>query len=624
MSGICGVWRIDGGDADLGPILPRLETRGPEAIRQWRGDGVALGHTLLATTPEAAVERLPLTDAASGCTITADARLDNREELIAALELNPDSPPIGDGELILRAYLKWGDRCPNHLLGDFAFAIWDPRGPRLFGARDHMGMRQLNYCHLPGHIFAFANDSEALAAHPAIPPRINQARIADFLDDLEGADFTSTLYAHIRRLPPAHVLVVDGSGLATHRYWRLTPGPALTLDRDEDYEAAFLTVFTEAVRCRLRSKGPAGSMLSGGMDSGSIVAVAAQLLADRGDGPLPTFSAIGPDPDSCPETAAIGVALGLPGIAPATVDHRRLDDLLQALWRLATATGEPFDEHLTMVRAVYLLARNSGVKVLLDGVAGDVVLSSGNRVAAQMRRLRFRSAWRDSRGEEAYWKIANYRFRAFAGGLWVAFVPNAIRRARRILAWRMADSAIGRPGVIDRDFARRADLRGRRAIARSFTSQGDLGEAEARAEAIAHPQLAAARERYDRTAAAVGIEVRDPFMDIRVIQFCLSLPQDQLQRCGWPKHLLRRAMKGRLPDSLRWRHGKEHLGWAFTSRLFDAFPQWSDRLHAAWTALRPYVRSSAHRARPRSDARERQFELFILACWLDRQRPQNH
>ena len=618
MSGICGIVTFDGTAPSLGPILERLRQRGPDGLRQWTEGQVALGHALLATTPEALVEQLPLANAAAQCTITADARLDNRDALIGALGLSGETPTIGDGELILRAYLEWGEDCPTHLLGDFAFAIWDPRTERLFCARDQMGMRQLIYHHAPGHLFSFATDAEALVAHPAVPKRINEARIADFLDDLEGIDFTSTFFEDVFRLPPAHALVVDAGGLSMCRYWALEPGPALEIDSDEAYAAAFLTVFTEAVRCRLRSAGPIGSMLSGGLDSGSVAAIAARLLRSNGDGPLRTYSAISPDADSCAESDAIRVALGIDGIEPTLVDHSALGPMLDELWRLECETGEPFEQHMTLIRAVYLAARQSGVRVMLDGAAGDVVLTSGNRVAEHLRQRRFRLAWRAASGEQAYWKIPRYRFRSFFGGLWVAFVPNVIRRARRRFAWRIDDANIGLGRGISPDFARRAVLRARRAAMRARTSLRDLPDVERRIEKIGHPHLVAARERYDRTAAAVGIEPRDPFIDIRLIEFCLSLPADQMQRGGWPKHILRRATAGLIPDAIRWRLGKEHLGWAFTKRLFDEFSGWRGSFQAARPLLSRYVRLRRHDRNAKPDKLERQFGLFVLARWLER------
>src|SRR5687768_586533 len=248
MSGICGIVRLDGGkvtSAEIAAMTAVLERRGPEGTKQWQSGPAGLGHTLLGTTPEALVETLPLTDDESGCTITADVRLDNREELLAELGLDGESRVIGDGELILRAYLRWGDDCPKQLLGDFAFAIWDERQNRLFCARDHMGMRRLNYFHEPGKILVFATEPEAVLAHPLVPRRINQARIADYLDHMEGFDLTSTFFEDVHRLPPAHGLAADSTTLSVHRYWRLGAEPKLKLGPGTDYVRGFFDIFAE-------------------------------------------------------------------------------------------------------------------------------------------------------------------------------------------------------------------------------------------------------------------------------------------------------------------------------------------------------------------------------------------
>lgn len=124
MSAICAVLRLDDRPAQAemaAPVLAALAARGPDGSRIAADGPLALGHALNATTPEARVEPMPLRHAASGCLISADVRLDNREELIAALGIDPSGRVIGDGELIIAAYLKWGIDCPTHLLGDFAF-----------------------------------------------------------------------------------------------------------------------------------------------------------------------------------------------------------------------------------------------------------------------------------------------------------------------------------------------------------------------------------------------------------------------------------------------------------------------------------------------------------------------
>lgn len=617
MSGICGVLMFEEATSSLAPILARLEQRGPDGTREWSDGGVALGHALLATTPEALVEQLPFSDSASGCTITADARLDNRDAMIGALDLSGETRTIGDGELILRAYLKWGGDCPKHLLGDFAFVIWDARRQRLFCARDQMGMRQLIYHHAPGRLFAFASDAEALVAHTGVPKRINEGRIADYLDDLEGLDFTSTFFDNIFRLPPAHVLTVDASGVTTRRYWILKPGTELRLGSDKAYADAFLEVFTTAVQCRLRSAGPVGAMLSGGMDSGSIAAIAAKLLRENADPELRTFSAIGPDPGACPETNAIKAILPLPGICATTVDHSALRLISAKIWRLGAEGGEPFDDHMTLIRAIYVSAQQSRIKVMLDGVAGDVVLTSGNRVAQQLRDRRFKLAWREARGEENFWKSPHYRFRSFLAGFWVAFMPSSARQAKRRLGWLVNDKLL-RIGGIDRQFASKVELKSKRKRFRQHISMNDLAETENRVQAILHPHLVVARERYDRTASTLGIEPRDPFMDLRLISFCLSLPSDQLQRNGWPKYILRIATKGLVPDGIRWRRGKEHLGWTFTQQLFREFPGWRAELDRARDSLSRYVGSDRQVRSFWSSRLEKAYGLFYLARWLAR------
>ena len=588
MSGICGVWALYGGKPDIGPIVAELQRRGPDATRQWRDGQVALGHTLLATTPEALVEQLPLTDAASGCTITADVRLDNREELVAALGLDKETRTIGDGELILRAYLKWGEDCPTHLLGDFAFVIWDAREERLFCARDHMGMRQFNYCHVEGGLFAFSTVDTALLALPLVPKSINEPRIADYIADLEGYDFTSTFFVHIHRLAPAHVLTVDSDGVAIRRYWTLRPPPRLTLPDNAAYAAAFLNVFTEAVRCRLRTARGLGAMLSGGLDSSSVVAVAAQLMSS----PLKTLSAVDPHTSGCAETKAIEAMLRIDGLDPIRIDKSDFGGKREALIAEMNEVRNPFEVNMTMLRSIYMTARDKGLNVVLDGGAGDVILTSDNRIAADLSAGRFRTAWREATEAAKFWKMRQprrYLAKELLAGAWVAFVPIAIRS--RLRAMRVAKPF----PAIAHSFATRVDFDGRQRRADRHSKMGVRSDAARRAQSILHPNLPSGRERYDQVAGSFGVESRDPFMDLRVIHFCLSLPPEQLQAGGWPKIILRRAIEAMLPGEIAWRRGKEHLGGDFTMSLVATWTGWSDSMSDPNSPLRDYLSGDALR-----------------------------
>ncbi|MEP7356295.1 MAG: asparagine synthase-related protein, partial [Anaerolineales bacterium] len=285
MSGLCALLNFDGRPVDraeLEKMTARLAHRGPDAGGIWPPSGggpadpgspVGLGQRLLWTTPESLHERLPLASADGQLAITADARIDNRDELFGLLGLADHS--LADSALILAAYAKWGERCPEHLLGDFAFAIWDAGKQALFCARDHLGNRPLFYHQAPGFA-AIASEIKALLVLPQVPRRLNERRIAEYLATLHD-DTAITFYQDIHRLPPAHSLTLSRAGAKLERYWALDPARALPPASDEAYADGFRELFTEAVRCRLRSAYPVGAMLSGGLDSSSIVCVARQL-----------------------------------------------------------------------------------------------------------------------------------------------------------------------------------------------------------------------------------------------------------------------------------------------------------------------------------------------------------
>ena len=606
-----------------------LERRGPERTGVWRHAAVGLGHTLLATTPELVFERQPLEHAAAGCVIVADVRLDNRAELLAALGLADRAPDLGDAGLILEAYLAWGENSVERLLGDFAFAIHDSRQHRVFCARDALGLRPLNYHHAPGRCFAFASEPQAIIALVRVPQRINEARIADFLVGyLEGIDKTSTFFEDVYRLPPAHALSVTRDGLRMRRYWRPEPVPELRLASDEAYAEAFLEVFTDAVLCRLRSPGPVGSMLSGGMDSGSVVAVARELLASEGRGPLPTFSGVGPEADTCVETAAIHAAVTMPGLDPTLIDYTRLDEWLPELEELTWAICEPFDGPMTIPRVAYLAAHRRGIKVMLDGVGGDSVLHySLFNPARLLRRGQPIKAWRQIAGLVRFHGGIPRPSRDFVRVAQIALKPDALRRFRRRRSPAASRQRLERTILdarMDPWFGHRIGLEERlQAMDQHRVDRLSLGCSKDQAWAIDHPFVTVARERYDRVAAAVGIEPRDPFLDRRVVDFCLALPcMQKLCSAGWPKVILRRAMAGNLPDPVRWRRGKQHLGASFTSAVMRAS---EDRirydLKSMEKVLRRYMQRDPKGSVEQKAAQDREdgnFQDVFLALWLKR------
>ena len=595
MSGICGIISIDGSPVnhdDLLGMAKMLAHRGPDAITQWFGDRAALGHALLATTPEAAAEAQPFRHGPSGCVITADVRLDNREELFAALGIHSSERRMGDAEVILRAYLKWGSDCACHLLGDFAFAIWDPRNLRLFAARDHMGIRQVSWWHQPGKALIFATEPQAILACRAVRLRINEGAIADYLDNLSAPEHGVTWFEGIFRLPPGHRLELTGGSLHITPYWALEPAEEQRGTSYEDYCEGLRSVLTEAARCRLRSLGPVGATLSGGMDSGSVCALAGQLLASAGLPPLKTWSGIGSDPATCIETRAIQIASGMPGIDPHLLGFAEMAEHIAQSGGVSGPCAEPRELFMTVIRALYHAANQDGVNVMLDGLNGDVAFAVGNHLPRLVSQGNVSGALKSAWGAARFWHPDAPMPPAMASALWQGLVPYALREPRGLRIYREKASRIESDTLVSPAFAQRVALNQRRINKRPETFSRHSTQSKERRNAATRIEIAEGNQTYDQVAARHGIERRDPFSDIRVIQYCLAIPSGFVERNGWPKHILRDAMAGLVPDAVRWRKGKQHVGYWFTESLFPEGLNPIGSPELARKTLEPYVKPS--------------------------------
>ena len=574
MSGICGIVRFGGdprGLSEIARMTRAMSYRGPDGIAHWRDDKVALGHCLLRTTDEAAEERQPLLNDEGNIVIVIDGTLWNAEDLRRDLvSAGARLRSRADSELVLRSYELWGRDFLSHVDGDFALAIYDRRSREIICARDRIGMRPLYWHQSPNNGFCFASDTDALLALPSMPHRLDESKLADALFySLVDSDFERTFFESVSRLPPAHYLVASPSGLKRHRYWTYVPSEILRLRSDAAYESAFRSVLTQAVRRRLRGGKKTGSMLSGGVDSGAVSALAAEIRKIDNSGPHRTISAIGPDAHNCNETKAILTSAAADGLSPRYVDHAALGDVATELIQLTLFPVTPLDAHFSLIRAVYITARQSGLRAVLDGAGGDSILNDGQILAYLLRRGCFLSAAREARGPPGVKGLdkASVRLKAAAK---LAFTPRWVRteivRARAFATpYNVSES------LIREEFATRSAVRERLALL--HVAAGDIaapGSSAYRAQRVLRPAITTARERYESEAARIGLEARDPFLDCDVMRFCFSLPVSQLTRNGWPKWILRRALQPSLPHSVLWRPERTHLGWRFTSAVLRA------------------------------------------------------
>ena len=282
MSGFITIYNIDGEPVDkqlIYSLTQTLKNKGPDRQDIWVDKHIGMGHALFKTTYEAEYEKQPAT-LDGHIWITCSARIDDRKNLVNKLgmknKINLDKTP--DSELILHAYRKWGENCLDHLLGDFAFAIWDSRVEKLFCARDRFGMRQLYYVRYKNS-FIICNSINTLLQHPNISRKFNDKTIAGFLlfGDPNWLDPSLTGFEEITALKPSHSLIVKNGACFFKKYWDIPSDiPLLRYKKEQDYVEHFQEVFQTAVEDRIRTSSIV-IFLSGGMDSSTIAATAAKL-----------------------------------------------------------------------------------------------------------------------------------------------------------------------------------------------------------------------------------------------------------------------------------------------------------------------------------------------------------
>ena len=294
MSALGGVFNRDGAPVDPHHLDIILQTQAPLALDRvgtWCNRQVALGQQTSVSLPAPPQEPLPQRDAAAGLTIAADVRLDNRDDLCTALSIPPKQrETLSDRQLLVYTYQKWGTACPAHLLGDFAFVIWDEAEQRLFGARDVAGVRPFYYHLSPKRLYV-ASDMLALMALPDMPKALDDTYVAEqFFSPLAflNPPFDATIYAAVRRLPPAHAMVVNADTCRLWQWWAPDQVPDVRRRSVAAYVDELRDMLQQAVICRLRSAVPVGAHLSGGLDASSVAVTAARALRDRGQ-TLPTF-----------------------------------------------------------------------------------------------------------------------------------------------------------------------------------------------------------------------------------------------------------------------------------------------------------------------------------------------
>jgi asparagine synthase (glutamine-hydrolysing) len=554
MSGCVGVLHRDGrpaAAAALEPMLAAAPHRGLDGTTVRVAGPIAMAHQRLATTVEAAREEQPIADHL-GRLLVFDGRIDEHDG-----ERVGTGWETSDAAVVLSSWNRWGDGCLRRLAGDFAFALWDPHTTSLFCARDPLGVRPFYYAAC-GDVFVWGTELGQVLAHPAVDRSPHEEYAAELLAVYVRSE-EATLYRGVRRLPPAHALVVDSRGLRTYRYWDVDLAREIRYRRDEEYADHFRSLFDEAVRCRLRSNGTVACQLSGGLDSSSVVVVAADLARRGGAPPIQAVSLVFPHHAEIDETKYIKDVVRAAGVPWIGVEAPRFD---VAAWQRSVARRRDFPEFPNDASSggIRRVLADRDIRLTLSGDGGDQALTgSVFHYADLLRRGRLMAAFRryaDAARSEGMGRTSAMFLR---GGVWSALPASARRAARRIARrWR----SNGVPDWIAAPFARRTGLPDR---LRPDPAPDGL-PSMARYDALQQYRSGLdtlINEAGERASAEAGIEDRHPFLDRRLVEFLLALPEEQRWQRGRTKYVLRCALSGLLPESVLHRTDKADF-----SRLF--------------------------------------------------------
>jgi len=533
MCGIAGIVGHDWERSQLEAMVAIQDHRGPDdqGIYVNASGQVGLGHNRLSIVDLSDAGHQPMVNHNRTLWIVFNGEIYNYPELKSELRQYPYRSRT-DTEIILAAYERWGESCVEHFVGMFAFALWDERTRSLFCARDRLGIKPFHYAWHNKNFF-FASEIKAILAadFPAAP---NRQTWSTYLNHGIYDHDTETFFAGIYALAPGHTLKVESGDLRIRRYWDLPSLAAEPLSfSDDEAGAQLLGLLKESIRLRLRSDVPLGVNLSGGLDSSSLMVVMDSILPEQGE--VQTFTASFSDPKYDEQDFVEQV----PCRSHWSRHLQRLDH--QKIWSM---TGEalwhqeaPFGGIATLAyHHLHRLAYECGVTVLLEGQGVDEMLAGYEYFRPyHYLDLLEQGRWQELRqelstsGNGADWQINAMRTLRAGGGLNVYQDGTAHLQTQCILP----------------------DVRELAAKPLEFPQPFDTHLANALYRDLRYTKLPRVLRMNDRLSMAFSRELREPYLDHRLVEFLFRLPGHQKIRMGQSKFLLRHAVAGQLPDCVR-------------------------------------------------------------------------
>jgi asparagine synthase (glutamine-hydrolysing) len=574
VSGIAGILRFDEqlvSSAQIKSMLDKMPYRGPDGMSCWAEGVAALGHAMLYTTPESLDETQPLRVPELDLTLVMDGRVDNSLELRGRLLASGVAiAGNSDADLVIAAYILWGNRMPEQLEGDFALAIWDGRSGQLFCARDRVGFKPFYYYHGP-ELFAFASELHILLDLPEVGRKEDKTYLAEHMAQ-RWYSRERTPWSDIKRLVAACSLRVGRGELVVGEYWRPDYQHSLYYPRYEDYVEHYRELFDDTVRRMSRSHKTLACEVSGGLDSSSIFATAA-ALEKRGSLLAPGAEAYTIDFSGHPDAEEIAYARMVAGHTgyPLQEVSPRFYPLSWYLERGGFRREVDMQPNGAVSNTLLSEVNARGQSVLLDGSGGDQWLAFGRGCyleALSRREWRELAAlWRRDR-EAMGARVALYgllRHGALSG------LPPRFKWQLRSLVERLQ-------GVLDESQwlsagqSRRLQDSYRRYL-RSLPTDLRWSGQFSEWQRLHCPDVSSVLEMKEQLAAEAGIERRSPLWSVPMIEFSLAVPKRMLYAPELDRPLHRQAMAGRLPQGVLERADKAGFSVTF-QRIMPEVREW--------------------------------------------------
>lgn len=502
-----------------------LAVRGPDATGIWMSQHVALAHRRLTIIdPVGGSQPMVKQMGERRVVITYNGEIYNFQELRTDLcKRGYQFDTRSDTEVILAAYIEWGEDCPKYLNGIFAFAIWDEAKQQLFLARDRMGVKPLFYARV-GSSFLFGSELKALLAHPEVEPVINEEGIAELLMLGPARTPGCGIFRDIYECKPGHLMRINQEGVYTSPFWEL-----VSREHTDDLETTIATVrelFFQAVKRQLVSDVPVGTMLSGGLDSSAISACTNQVFQDEGREPLMTYSIdyVGNDRyfqsnEFQPNTDAPWVERMVEHLSS---EHQvvmiDMPDLIQALPQALVARDLPGMTDIDASLLLFCRAIKQRSTVVLSGECADEV---------------------------------------FGGYPW--FHRPELIDADTFPWARLSEQRIPflKSTIVDRINPLAYLEEKYQAALAEVPRLSEESAVEARMREIFYLNLTrwmpTLIDRKDRMSMACGLEVRVPFCDHHLVEYVWNIPWSMKSYGGREKGLLRKALEGFLPEDVLYR-----------------------------------------------------------------------